>query len=105
MKEEIMQLTADSFTTLIKEQKADALLLLKLHSTLCFLMTRFHTDQCPKLAQFIVRHLGLVIDHPEVVDSPECQKLYIGLQQQWQSITAALLEPKQAISRTNSITH
>ena len=37
----------DSIATLIKEKKTDDLSFVKLHATLCFLMTRFHEDQCP----------------------------------------------------------
>jgi hypothetical protein len=95
----------DSIATLIKEKKADDLSFVKLHSTLCFLMTRFHKDQCPKLAHFIVSHIRLVIEHPDVVDSPNCRTLYLGLLQQWQNITAALLEQRRILSKDGKITH
>jgi len=95
----------DSIATLIKEKKTDALSFVKLHSTLCFLMTRFHKDQCPKLAHFIVSHIRLVIEHPDVVDSPNCKTLYLGLLQQWQNITATLLEQRRNLSKNGKITH
>jgi hypothetical protein len=95
----------DSIATLIKEKKTDDLSFVKLHSTLCFLMTRFHKDQCPKLAHFIVSHIRLVIEHPDVVDSPNCRTLYLGLLQQWQNITAALLEQRRILSKNGKITH
>jgi len=95
----------DSIATLIKEKKTDDLSFVKLHSTLCFLMTRFHKDQCPKLAHFIVSHIRLVIEHPDVVDSPNCRTLYLGLLQQWQNITAALLEQRRILSKDGKITH
>lgn len=100
-----MEQNLDSIATLIKEKKTDDLSFVKLHSTLCFLMTRFHKDQCPKLAHFIVSHIRLVIEHPDVVDSPNCRTLYLGLLQQWQNITAALLEQRRVISKDGKITH
>lgn len=95
----------DSITTLIKEKKTDDLSFVKLHSTLCFLMTRFHKDQCPKLAHFIVSHIRLVIEHPDVIDSPNCRTLYLGLLQQWQNITSTLLEQRRNLSKNGKITH
>lgn len=100
-----MEQNLDSIATLIKEKKTDDLSFVKLHSTLCFLMTRFHKDQCPKLAHFIVSHIRLVIEHPDVVDSPNCRTLYLGLLQQWQNITAALLEQRRILSKDGKITH
>lgn len=100
-----MEENSDSLATLIKEKKTDDLSFVKLHSTLCFLMTRFHKDQCPKLARFIVSHIRLVIEHPDVVDSPNCRTLYLGLLQQWQNITAALLEQRRILSKDGKITH
>ncbi|MDD5411891.1 MAG: hypothetical protein PHF31_10845 [Methylobacter sp.] len=100
-----MEQNLDSIVTLIKEKKTDDLSFVKLHSTLCFLMTRFHKNQCPKLAHFIVSHIRLVIEHPDVVDSPNCRTLYLGLLQQWQNITAALLEQRTSISKDGKITH
>ena len=82
----------DSLATLIKEKKTDDLSFVKLHSTLCFLMTQFHKDQCPKFAHFIVSHIRLVIEHPDLADSTDCKTLYLQLLQQWQNITADLLE-------------
>ena len=81
----------DYLVTHMKEEKTDNLSFVKLHSTLCFLMAQFHKDQCPKLSHFIVSHFRLVIEHPDVVDSPSCRTLYIQLLQQWQNITIALL--------------
>ncbi|MGZ8947699.1 MAG: hypothetical protein ACXW1W_20025 [Methylococcaceae bacterium] len=100
-----MELNLDSIATPIKEKKSDDLSFVKLHSTLCFLMTQFHKDQCPKLAHFIVSHIRLVIEHPDVVDSPNCRTLYLGLLQQWQNITAALLEQRRILSTDGKITH
>lgn len=100
-----MEQNLDSIATLIKEKKTDDLSFVKLHSTLCFLMTRFHKDQCPKLAHFIVSHIRLVIEHPDVVDSPNCRTLYLGPLQQWQNITAALLEQRRILSKDGKITH
>jgi len=65
--------------TPIKEKNIDDLPFVKLHSTLCFLMRRFHKDQCPKLGHFIVNHIRLVIEHPDVINSPDCRTLYIQL--------------------------
>jgi hypothetical protein len=85
----------NSTATPINEENTDDLSFVKLHSTLCFLMTRFHKDQCPKLAHFIVSHIRLVFEHPDVVDSPKCRTLYLQLLQQWQNITANLLEQRR----------
>lgn len=85
----------NSIATPMKEKKTDDLSFVKLHSTFCFLMTRFHKDQCPKLAHFIVSHIRLVLEHPDVADSPDCRTLYLQLLQQWQNITAVLLEQRR----------
>ena len=95
----------DSLAKLIKEKKTDDLSFVKLHSTLCFLMTRFHKDQCPKLAHFIVSHIRLVIEHPDVVDSPNCRTLYMQLLQQWQNITAILLEQRRNLAAKSKNIH
>ncbi len=100
-----MEQNLDSLATLIKEKKTDELSFVKLHSTLCFLMTQFHKDQCPKLAHFIVSHISLTIEHPDVADSPSSRALYLGLRQQWQNITATLLEQRTNISKDEKITH
>jgi len=57
-------------------------------------MTRFHKDQCPKLAHFIVMHIQLMSEHPDVVNSPDCKTIYQQLLQEWQKITGALLEQR-----------
>jgi len=89
----------DSIAAPIKEKKTDDLSFVKLHSTLCFLMTQFHKDQCPQLAHFIVSHIGLVIKHPDVAGFPDCRTLYLQQLQQWQNITATLLEQRANISK------
>ncbi len=90
-----MEQNLDSIATLIKEKKTDDLSFVKLHSSLCFLMTRFHKDQCPKLAHFIVSHIRLLLEHPDVTDVPDCRVLYLQLLQQWQHISAVLLAQRQ----------
>jgi len=40
-------------------------------------MTRFHKEQCPRLTHLIVSYIRLVIEHPDVVDSPSCRTLYL----------------------------
>jgi hypothetical protein len=61
-------------------------------------MTQFHKDQCPKLAHFIVSHIRMVIEHPDVADSPACRTLYLQLLQEWQNITVVLLKQKQNLA-------
>lgn len=100
-----MEQTPDSIATLIKEKKTDEASFVKLHSILCFLMTRFHQDPCPKLAHFIVSHIRLVIEHPDVVASPDCGTLYLQLLQQWQNITAVLLAQKQNLAAEGKNIH
>lgn len=100
-----MEQNLDSIATLIKEKKTDDLSFVKLHSTLCFLITRFHKDQCPKLAHFIVRHIRLVIEHPDVINSPSCRNLYIQLLEQWQYITATVLEQRRNLAEEHKSTH
>ncbi|MFI3118830.1 MAG: hypothetical protein QX203_02490 [Methylococcaceae bacterium] len=90
-----MEQKPDSIATLIKERKTDQASFVKLHSILCFLMTRFYQVPCPKLAHFIVSHIRLVIEHPDVAASPDCGALYLQLLQQWQNISAVLLQQKQ----------
>jgi len=54
---------------------------------------------------YIVSHIRLVIEHPDVIDAPNCKPLYLGLLQQWQNITATLLEQRTNISKDEKITH
>ncbi|WP_333877200.1 hypothetical protein [Methylobacter sp.] len=100
-----MEQNLDSIATLIKEKKTDDVSFVKLHSVLCFLLTQFHKDQCPKLAHFIVNHLRLVIEHPDVAASPDSQTLYLQLLQQWQNITTVLLEQRQNLATESKNIH
>ena len=100
-----MEQNLDSIATLIKEKKTDDLSFVKLHSTLCFLMTQFHKDQCPKFAHFIVSHIRLVIEHPDVADSSNCKILYLQMLQEWQRITAALLEQRRSLPTESKSIH
>jgi hypothetical protein len=104
-KEKTVEQQPDHPETPVTETKTDELSFVKLHSTLCFLMTRFHKEQSPQLAQFIVRHMHLVIDHPDVIDSDSARNLYLGLLQQWQHITTILLERRTSISKNGKVTH
>lgn len=104
-KEAAVEQNLDDLVTLIKEKKTDDISFVKLHSTLCFLITRFIKNQCPKLAYFIVRHIRLVIEHPDVAASPDCRRLYIQLLEQWQLITAIVLEQRKNIDEENKTTH
>jgi hypothetical protein len=100
-----MEQNLNSTSTPNKEESTDDLSFVKLHSILCFLMTRFHKEQCPKLAHLIVSHIRLVIEHTDVVDSHNCRTLYLGLLQQWQNITVALLEQRRILLKDGKITH
>jgi hypothetical protein len=91
--------------TPIKENHTDDLSLVKLHSTLSFLMTQFYLDRSPKLSQFIVSHIRLVVDHPEVVDCPSSRALYLGLIKQWQTITDSLLQQRHRVSIEGKMPH
>jgi hypothetical protein len=93
-----MEQNLNNIATPVKKQNTDELSFIKLHSTLCFLMTRFHKDQCPKLAHFIVNHIHLVIEHPDVINSPNCKTLHLQLLQQWQNITEVLLEQRRNLA-------
>jgi hypothetical protein len=77
----------------------------KLHATLCFLMTQFHSHQCPKLKQFIVRHLSLMIEHPQVANSAEAKTLYLQLQQQWQTISPTVLQQVKSERKAATTLH
>jgi hypothetical protein len=85
----------NSTSTLAKEKNRDDLSFVKLHATLSFLMTRFHKDQCPKLAHFIVMHIRMMAEHPDVVNSPDCKTMYQQLLQERQKITNDLLEQQR----------
>jgi hypothetical protein len=104
-KEAAVEQNLDDLAALIKENKTNDISFVKLHSTLCFLITRFVKDKCPKLAYFIVRHIRLVIQHPDVAASPDCRRLYIQLLEQWQLITAIVLEQRRNIDEDNKATH
>jgi hypothetical protein len=58
-------------------------------------MTRFNDEPCPKLAQFIVSYIRLVIEHPDVVESASCKNHYMGLLYQLESITITQLEQRK----------
>lgn len=79
-------------------QNSEELSLTKLHAMACVLMTKFHAHQCPKLAQFIVKHLNLLLEQPEINADPNSRMLYLQLLNQWQSITASLLEQRRQTS-------
>jgi hypothetical protein len=83
----------------------DEMSLSKLHSMACVLMTKFHYHQCPKLAQFIVRHLHLLLEQPEIKNDVNSRTLYLQLLEQWQKITAALLEQTQQKDAPKTIIH
>lgn len=95
----------NAITPMSEEQNNDDLPFVKLHATLCFLMTQFLSHQCPKLSQFIVRHLSLMIEHPEVADSVDSRTLYLQLQQHWQNITGSLLEQRKAVAANRKTIH
>jgi hypothetical protein len=86
-------------------QNGEELSFVKLHATLCFLMTKFQHHQCPQLAQFIVKHIALMIEHPEVAHLAECRTLYLQLMEQWQHITSTLLEQRTPIYQQSKIIH
>lgn len=68
-------------------------------------MTKFHYHQCPKLAQFIVRHIHLLLEQPEIKNDTNSRTLYLQLLGQWQKITATLLEQTQQKAVHKTIIH
>ncbi len=94
-----------SLATLIKDEKTDDISFVKLHSTLCFFMTWFHKDKYPKLAYFIVRHIGLLLAYPDVVSSPSYRDLYVQLLEQWQYMTATVLKQRRILTSGPKSTH
>lgn len=94
-----------NYTSPSEEKNADDVSFIKLHSTLCFLMTKFHSHQCPQLSQFIVRHISLMIEHPDVTDIADCRTLYLQLLQQWQNITGVLLEQRKKLAANKQTVH
>jgi len=95
----------NSPATPIIEGNMEDLSFVKLHSTLCFLMTWFHKNQCPKLVLFIVKHIGMVIEHPDAFDFPDGRTLYLQLLQQRQNITATILEQRQNLAAESKNIH
>jgi hypothetical protein len=71
----------------------------------CVLMTKFHYHQCPKLAQFIVRHIHLLLEQPEIKNDTNSRTLYLQLLEQWQKITATLLEQTRQKTVPKTIIH
>ena len=100
-----MEPNLNTCSTLSEGTNTDDLSFVKLHSTLCFLMTQFHQHQSPKLAQFIVSHIRLVIEHPDVAALDNCRYHYLQLLQQWQNITLSLLEPQQEATQRSIVQH
>jgi len=86
-------------------ENTELLPFVKLHSTLCFLMTQYYQHKSPKLAQFIVNHIRLVIEHPEVDSLDECRSMYLQLLQQWQNITLNLLAPHNGVPKDATLKH
>lgn len=70
----------------------DDLSWVKLHTVACFLMTQFQQQPSAQLGQFIVRHIALLIEHPDTANAAQCRELYLKLLGQWQDITAKHLE-------------
>jgi hypothetical protein len=68
-------------------------------------MTQFLSHEFPRLSQFIVRHLSLMIAHPEVSHSPDCRTMYLRLQQHWQKIAESLLEKRTMSAAHGKILH
>lgn len=83
----------------------DEMSLAKMQSMACVLMTKFQHHQCPKLAQFIVRHFQLLIEQPEIKNDPNSRTLYLQLLEQWQKITATLLEQTRQKDAPKIIVH
>lgn len=100
-----MQPCLNMSATAITENQPDDLSMVKLHSTLSFLMTQFYLDQSPKLSQFIVSHIQLVIGHPDVADCLSSRALYLGLMKQWQAITDSLLQQRNRGSMAGKASH
>lgn len=65
-----------------------------LETTVCYLMTRFMTHPCPRIARTIVHHLHLLTEHPEAQDEAESHKVYGGLLEEWQAITLTLSQQR-----------
>jgi len=86
-------------------ENTEPLPFVKLHSTLCFLMTQYYQHKSPKLAQFIVNHIRLVIEHPDVDALEDCRSMYLQLLQQWQTITLNLLEPHNGVPKEAVLKH
>jgi hypothetical protein len=104
-KEKTMKPHQQSVVKLNNENNSDNLSFVKLHSILCFLMTQFHKDHSPHLAQYIVSHINLIIEHPDAVHFPDCSNLYLGLLQQWQNITSDILERRQTLAGEDQSFH
>jgi phosphoenolpyruvate carboxylase len=77
----------------------------KLHLMLCVLMTKFHYHKCPKMAHFIVRHLRLMAENPELSNDMNSRTLYLQLLNQWQHITMTLIEQNRQQPTSERLIH
>jgi hypothetical protein len=101
----VVEQNPDTYSILINEINNADLSFVKLHSNLAFLMTRFHQHQCPKLAHIIVKHIFLLLEHPDLANFPHCRSIYLQQIPEWQKITLSLFINKGAVPQDGKITH
>jgi hypothetical protein len=81
---------------LLDAQNNEPLSIVKLQVVASFLMTKFSETPDPKISHLIVRHIRLLIEHPDVDQYPDCIESYLQIQRQWQRTTERLLEQSES---------
>jgi hypothetical protein len=73
--------------------------LLQKQASILSLITQFSMRPCPKLAQFIVQHLRLLVEHPNARDNQELYQDYLKLLSHWVEIGQYLIEQRKPNER------
>jgi hypothetical protein len=90
---------------LLNAQNNEPLSIVRLQVVASFLMTKFSETPNPKISHLIVRHLHLLIEHPDVAQFPDSRESYLQLQGQWQRTTEMLLRQRESNESTRQSKH
>lgn len=86
-------------------QNGESLSIVKLQVVASFLMTKFYETPNPKISHLVVRHLRLLIEHPDVTQFPDCKENYLQIQRRWQRTTEMLLDQRESDKSTYESMH
>lgn len=78
------------------EQSKNIRDLLHAQASVFSLITQFSMRPCPKLAQFIVRHFRLLVEHPSAREDQELYQQHLKLLNHWVEISQYLIEQRKS---------